>query len=113
MKIEENNNKEIDENNCRAEIFSRTRRVIKVVCRDSLNLLDPPIDENVNDCNIPTATFSKMLNDQENGNGNDNDNENKNESNKKNNAKRSMTVEQHHSSVSHPAHLTPTGKPHQ
>ena len=60
-----------------------------------------------------------MLNDQENGNGNENhnrnengndkddDNDNKNESNRKNNMKGSMTVEQHHSSVSHPAHLTP------
>ena len=48
-----------------------------------------------------------MLNDQENGNGNDNDDEIKNESNRKNNKKGSMTVGQHHSSVSHPAHLTP------
>ena len=38
----------VDENNFRREIFSRTRRVIKVVCRDSINLLDPPNNNNSN-----------------------------------------------------------------
>ena len=121
-KLDEKVNKEIDENNYRAEIFSRTRRVIKVVCRDSINLLDPPLSENSNDFNIPSNQIIKMLNGQEeinkneNKNKNENENvtenkcvdENKNENYKKHNSKEDGIRDEHHRlSVTHPALLTP------
>ena len=107
-KLDEKVNKEIDENNYRAEIFSRTRRVIKVVCRDSINLLDPPLSENLNDFNISSNQIIKMLNGQEEINKNKNNNKNKNENYKKHNSKEDGIRDEHHRlSVTHPALLTP------
>ena len=110
-KLDEKIIKGIDENNYRAEIFSRTRRVIKVVCRDSINLLDPPLSENVNDFNISSNQIMKMLNGQEeiNKNKNENKDKNENENYKKNNKieEDGIRDEHHRLSVSHPALLTP------